>query len=210
MQCRQVHYFLYSYSISVITPYTPLEGLCLILKHNLTQTNYERLRMEAKNRGADIYPSYTRIKEVKKVCQINPELMQHPSAEEFLVPMQACLEHQLFRIVDDELQARMEAYAVDPDNMFFFHFKYGGDGAGDNAEYRSDIDQHSIFASYLVPLELIVVNQRSKKRAHFYVNRMANSWTAVVYLRIAFERETKSKSCCLSECFSKDRKRLKA
>lgn len=46
----------------------PTEALALIIESGLTKNSYQVIRTQAKSRGADIYPSYKRVCEVKVEC----------------------------------------------------------------------------------------------------------------------------------------------
>ena len=161
---------------------------------NLTEAHYNKLRMQALSHGVDLYPPYTLIKEEKSRLVPYLDFFEHPSEGVYQISMQHCVENHVKHIVDDEMIVWINSYAEDPDNEFWFYFKFGSDGAGDNAEYKNgDVDQSKILASYMVPLALMVRNKKSKKSQYFYLNRMANSWTAITYLRIAFEKENMGK-----------------
>lgn len=51
-----------------VVSYTPEEALALILDANLSREAYQKIRMGAKRRGADIYPSWKRVQKAKKRC----------------------------------------------------------------------------------------------------------------------------------------------
>ena len=173
------------------TMYTPLEALALFLKCDLTEQQYQMLRMGALGQGADIYPPLYKVQEEKKKCV--PEGIENPNRGEYLVSMQNCLHHKLSRMLEDEqLLALIEDYGRDPNNEFFFQDKYGSDGFSGNAQYHSDdeIDQSNVYASHLVGVHLRVENKLSGKSNFLWINPNANSWTAITYLRLAFEKET--------------------
>jgi len=51
-----------------VTPYTPEDALAFILNTGMSKDMYIQTRLGAKQRDAGIYPSYEKIKEVKKQC----------------------------------------------------------------------------------------------------------------------------------------------
>ena len=105
--------------------------------------------MDLKDRGVDILPPYTHVDIEKKKClPSNGENMFSRKSGELIVPMRDVVYHQIEGICDPEIRARMQEYRKDKNNVFTFCHKYGGDTAGSNAQYRSDIDQSHIFASY--------------------------------------------------------------
>ena len=165
----------------------------LFFKNNMTEEQYHSVHMSAIGQNADIYPPLYRIQEQKKAMM--PDGLEHPKSGEYLIPKQNVLNHRLSTMFEDqELLGKLRAFARDPNNRFLFIFKEGADGASGNSQYsNSEVDQSTIFASYMVPLMLKVENVVSKKANYLYVNRMANSWTAIIYLRLCFEKETKRK-----------------
>lgn len=57
-------------NINIITPYTPREALAYMLDTDISKASYHFTRMQAKMRGADLYPSYDKVKEAKRECYI--------------------------------------------------------------------------------------------------------------------------------------------
>ena len=163
-----------------------------MLKNKWTDAEYESIRAGAKERGAELYPPLYLLKWSKAKCQVDKNKIHHPSEEVFWVSTQDCLEHHLEKIVNQEVQKWLDLFAEDPDNFFQFIYKYGMDGARTGSQYKSDIDQHSILASYMTPLALKVRNKKNGKSKFLWINNNANSWTSVCYLRLAFERESRS------------------
>lgn len=51
-----------------ITPYTPREALAYMLDTDMSKASFHLTRMQAKSRGADLYPSYDKVKEAKRKC----------------------------------------------------------------------------------------------------------------------------------------------
>ena len=155
----------------------------------MTEQQYIMMQQDLKGRNCNVFPPYYKINELKK--KLMPDGITHPKPGTFEIPMQQCLNNLMEGIIDDQIRAKIEQFALDPDNEFQAIFKTGADGASGLAQHsRSSIDQKTIFASFLVPLMIKVKNSRTKKSNYLYLNRMANSWTAVCYLRLAFEQET--------------------
>ena len=172
--------------------YPVTEALALFLKCNLTEEQYQMLRMGAIGQGADIYPPLYKLQEEKKKCV--PEGIESVRNGEYSVPIHNCLHHKMSRMFEDEeFAAAIEDFGRDPNNVIVCTYKAGADAASDNPQYQSDndVDQSTIYASYLVLVSIIVENKESKKKTHLWLNQNANSWTAVTYLRLAFEKETK-------------------
>ena len=155
----------------------------------MTEQQYIMMQQDLKLRNSDVFPPYWQINKIKK--ELMPDGISNPKLGTFQIPMQSALNNLLDGIIDSDVREKIEAFALDPDNIFEAIFKAGADGASGNAQHsRSEIDQKTIFASFLVPLMIKVKNVKTKKCNYLYLNQMANSWTAVCYLRLAFESET--------------------
>ena len=104
---------------------SPAQALAMIIKMNLTAQNYQQLRLKAIDQGADIYPSYKRVKKHKKLCV--PQGIKY-KADEVVVSIDKVLDHQLKKILDlnpeivDEIHNLKRQY---PGIEFKFYFKYG-------------------------------------------------------------------------------------
>ena len=170
------------------------------------------LRTGAKAQGANIYPPLYKIQEEKKKCVPDPQEIENPRNGEYLVSTQTCLHHKMSRMFEDEeLAARFERYGKDPNNVIVCTYKQGADAASDNPQYQSDndVDQSTIYASYLVLVCIVAENKNTGKKIHLYCNQNANSWTAVTYLRLAHEKETKGISIFYNVGYLKSAKSIK-
>lgn len=79
-----------------IRPYSHEEALGLIVDLGLTKEDYITMRLGAKERGADIYPSYHVIQEAKSKCYpINIKI----SENEAVVPLKDIVMHTTQRLV---------------------------------------------------------------------------------------------------------------
>ena len=47
---------------------TPAKALARLLELNLTQDSYMKIRKDAIDAGADIWPAYTEVQKMKKLC----------------------------------------------------------------------------------------------------------------------------------------------
>ncbi|CAL1671818.1 unnamed protein product [Lasius platythorax] len=57
-----------SKSITNVIAYTPAEALALMIETSLTKNSYQVTQTQANSRGANIYPSYKRVREAKAEC----------------------------------------------------------------------------------------------------------------------------------------------
>ena len=100
------------------------KALARVLELNLTQDSYLKLRKDAIDSGADIWPPYTQVQALKKLCLPRDILYKD---DEVVVTLQDTVNHQLVKICDlnpdmvEEIQALVEKGA-----KIVFYYKYGG------------------------------------------------------------------------------------
>lgn len=115
-----------------ITPYTEDEALAFIIDTRMTKDSYHKTRLGAKQRGANIYPSYDRIRLAKEKCY--PESIEI-SEDKASVSLQPLLDHTLSRLCktfefDNNINFE-EVYSE-----FNFLCKWGCDGSSGHSEYH--------------------------------------------------------------------------
>ena len=104
---------------------SPAKALAMIIQMNLTTRNYQKLRNQAIEQGADIYPSYRQIKKMKRLC--TPSNIQYKS-DEVVVSIESTLKHQASRLLklNPEIKEEMDNLkSIFPDVKFKFLYKYG-------------------------------------------------------------------------------------
>lgn len=79
-----------------IVPYSDIEALALMIDANLSKSQYLKMRKSAKQRNANLYPSYNKVLLAKQNCypdgiKITETLME--------IPLQALLDHTCLRII---------------------------------------------------------------------------------------------------------------
>lgn len=163
-----------------VTPFSPEEALSLLIEAKLTKKSYCTLRMAAKNKGADIYPSYQKLIEAKKLAYPKNVSATEVSSE---VPLQDLLHHTTSRII--------ETLGDNIEGKYTLICKWGFDGSSGQSEYKqgwegdeSKQDQ-SIFVSSMVPLKL--VNDNSA----IWENPRPSSTRLCRPIRLQFIKETK-------------------
>ena len=84
---------------NIITPYTPREALAYMLDTDMSKASYHLTRMQAKSRGADLYPPHDKVREAKREC--------YPSTDSIIITdtkceirLQALLDHTINRIIE--------------------------------------------------------------------------------------------------------------
>lgn len=60
--------FEVSENTSTVKSYSPEEALAFICKNNFSKAQYMDIRLNTLQNGADMYPAYNRILEVKSMC----------------------------------------------------------------------------------------------------------------------------------------------
>ncbi|CAH0547076.1 unnamed protein product [Brassicogethes aeneus] len=113
-----------------IIPYTLKEALALIIDHGLSKDAYLKLRKGAKERNANIYPSYDKVKEAKKECYPQERTFNEASAD---VKLQSLLDHTTNRIV--KLQSPV-LHTIQNMSDLELISKWGFDGSSNHPSYK--------------------------------------------------------------------------
>lgn len=143
-----------NYSDSKPIPYSNEEALAFLIDNDLTKTQYVNIRLGAKNRNCDIYPSYEKIMEAKQACY---PLNMHISEYRCEIPLQNLLDHTASRISAissiEKLQENMDNFEI--------IYKWGCDGSSGHSQYKqkfgpsapSSTSDSDLFLFSLVPLQ---------------------------------------------------------
>lgn len=148
-----------------LRPYSPNEALSLIVDLGLTKEDYLTMRLGAKERGANIYPSYHQIAEAKKQCY--PSFMSI-TENEAVVSLQDLLDLTVQRLVQVQSDVIIQNLSDDCDTISVF-YKWGLDGSGGHSIYKQNFSNNSDYAdsniilSTIVPLEISVQDGIGKK-----------------------------------------------
>ncbi|KAL4104515.1 hypothetical protein QTP88_019810 [Uroleucon formosanum] len=138
----------YNNRLSVVKSYTADEVLALIIDAKLTKFSYSMLKKGSKQRKADIYPSYNKIKESKIKCYPdNYEVNEYGAS----IPLQNLVNHTAKRL--------LESLIISDQNLNEFknlhlHFKWGCDGSSGHSEY------HQKFIETKVESETVSINEK--------------------------------------------------
>ena len=145
-----------------IRSYSPDEALSLIVDLGLTKEDYLTMRLGAKERGANIYPSYQKIAEEKKKCY--PSNI-NVTETEATVPLQDLLDLTVKRLV--QVQSEVIAQNILHKDILEVFYKWGLDGSGgiykQNFSNNSEYADSNIILCTIVPLEVSVKVGNSKK-----------------------------------------------
>lgn len=144
----------------IIRPFTKEEALAFFINHRLSKEQYKSIRLELKEHGAELLPSYEKVFEAKKSAV--PEGISI-SKSEASVPFQNLLDHSASRIIkvkESEIVRKMKE-----ENVSVIHARLvvnaGCDGTSNQQVYcyaprenESNFNSGSIFASTMTPLTL--------------------------------------------------------
>lgn len=158
-----------------LRPYSPEEALGLIVDLGLTKEDYITMRLGAKERGADIYPSYHVIQEAKKKCYpVNIKI----SENEAVVPLNDLFIHTTQRLVQVQANVILQNISEDCDTIEVY-YKWGIDGSGGHSIYKQNFANNSeyvdsnIILCTIVPLQMCESNKNDMKI--FWKNRAPSS-----------------------------------
>ncbi|XP_036148284.1 uncharacterized protein LOC118647442 [Monomorium pharaonis] len=168
--------------------YSEDQALSLLIRGKLTKSQYNLIRLGAKEMGSDLYPSYKRILEAKKQCYPNGITVTDDSAE---VSLQSLLNHTASRLLQT-CETVLISLGTSVQKLELI-VKWGFDGSSGQSQYKQNASSglkssdHNLFATWLVPLQL---------RYTFPNGNMAILWSnprSVRYsrpLRFQFLKET--------------------
>lgn len=139
-----------------IEKYSEDEGLALLIRNRLSKRTYCDIQKGGKQRGANIYPSYSQILSAKERCYPAESSIKvtESSAE---ISLQALLDLTVQRILQSMRQSSTQCEEIQNITMIS---KWGFDGSGGQAKYKqvfrdgTDSDAQ-MFLTCLVPLQLI-------------------------------------------------------
>lgn len=122
-----------SQNVTNIISYTPAEALGLMIDSGLMKNLYQVIRTQAKSRGADIYPSYKRIREAKAECY-PPKESIHITETISEIELQALLDLTVRRII--QLQSEVLQHAQSMLHNLHLISKWGCDGNSGHSLYK--------------------------------------------------------------------------
>lgn len=133
------------------------------------------MRLGAKKRGADIYPSYHVIQEAKRKCYpVNIKI----SENEAVVPLKDLFIHTTQRLVQVQANVILQNISEDCDTIEVY-YKWGIDGSGGHSIYKQNFSNNSEYADSniilctIVPLQMCESNEKNIKI--FWKNRAPSS-----------------------------------
>lgn len=113
-------------SSSCSRSYSPEEALALMVDLGLTKEGFIMMRLGAKERGADIYPSYYIIAKAKEMFYtVNIKINEN----EAIVSVQDLLNHTVQRLSEIQADVILQNISYDRDTIEVY-YKWGLDGSG--------------------------------------------------------------------------------
>lgn len=148
-------------TIPSIIKKTPKEALSFIIDNSITKNIYINMRLESKSSGADIWPSYDAVRNVKALCRPEKEtILINENVVE--VKLQNLLNHTAKRILN--LQAEVVVHTARQYNCTEIEAvltcSWGFDGSTGHSTYQqkykesANISDESLFVTTLIPLRL--------------------------------------------------------
>lgn len=139
-----------------VLPYSSNESLALLIDGKLTRSQYELIQTQAKQRCANIYPSYAKVLEAKKSCYPADIEITEQGVK---IPLQSLTNKTAERLVES---CDREKFAnMGKSNTLTMITKWGMDGASGQSSYKQIFNDGpgsksdaSVFMVSMVPLQL--------------------------------------------------------
>lgn len=149
-----------------VIPKSPEEALAFLLDNRLSKEVYVNMRLASKSSGADIWPIYNHVREVKAHCRPSKEDITI-SETEATVSLQSILRHTADRVVQLQKDVIIEAAHNSNSKVLeaVFIFSWGFDGTTGHSSYQqrfasekvdctTHITDESLFVTTCNPLRL--------------------------------------------------------
>lgn len=177
--------------IPLIKPYSSREALGLMLDMNISRNSYQTMRNQAKTRGANIYPSYKKVREAKIECYPAEHKMKI-SEQSCEVELQALLDLTTTRILELQEDVIKTIEKKNLENLELIS-KWGFDGSS-QSQYKQkiqgeDFSDKDLLMTTLVPLQLRYVDTTGKI-VILWQNPRPSSTRFCRPIRIQFVKET--------------------
>jgi len=165
-----------------ITPYTEDEALAYMMDCKLTKENYIHTRKGAIQRGADLYPPYSRVLEAKRRCYPENMTITETSAS---VLLQSLLDHTAERICD------MICFNYnEKESDAIFIFKWGCDGSSGRSEYNQKFQAESASDSYLFLISAVPLKLQTTNNVLLWKNPKPSSIRYCRPIKFEYQKET--------------------
>jgi len=162
--------------------YSPERALALLIDASLSKHDYSVLRQLSKEMGSDIFLTYDKVLEQKKLCYPDNIDISEISVT---VKLQVLLDHTAERI----FLAKPESDFDSLGHKFILVSKWGCDGSSGHSEYKQSFENEgatdaNMFIISLVPLRMTGTNSL------FWENSQPSSTRLCRPIRFTFVKET--------------------
>lgn len=144
----------------IVHQLTNERALALIVDARLSKNQYQQLRNTAKENNADLYPSYNKVREAKKLCY--PEKIT-ASENSVCVELQSLLDHTTCRLLSALDLKNLKINSLE----LVLVWKWGMDGSSGQKEYKQafhgNFSDSNLLLTCLVPLELSTTNRKNER-----------------------------------------------
>lgn len=170
-----------SFEKNKITPYSE-EALAFLINTRMTKDSYNTTRLGAKQRGANIYPSFDKVRSAKLRCYPDGIKVSEVDAS---IPLQHLLDHTINKLLQT-LDYNFINHYDEIDKEINFICKWGCDGSSGYNEYHQCFSndneaEHnrksdaSVFLFSLVPLRLTANNKKNNEQIILWENPKPSS-----------------------------------
>lgn len=174
-----------------MVPYTPDEALALIADLKLTKHQYKHLQKSAKDRNANIYPTYDSILEAKKRCY--PPRSSITATETLCeIELQQLLDYTTQRI--SVAQGDIFDFRCENDDALECTWKWGADGSGGHSRYKQNFlvnasaSDSDILLTCIMPLE--IKKKSETESTTIWINSRTSSPRYCRPVRFEFTKES--------------------
>lgn len=171
--------------------YTPEEALALYVDGHYTKKSYILMQSGAKERNANIYPSYNLIKKAKEDCYPDEEFISISDITGE-VRLQALVNHTTQRLVLLQKDV-LEQNISELKNGITLFYKWGCDGSAGHSTYKQKFTSEGSEArtdSYLFAVCLVPIRLQNNKKQILWNNPRPSSTRFCRPIKILFEKET--------------------
>lgn len=171
------------------TTYTADEALALIIDADLGKEQYQHIQMQAKQKGANIYPPYNLVLEAKRKVYPPNLIITDLTAK---IPLQDLLNHTISRLV--LVQAEVFERVSNITTHVDVFYKWGLDGSGGHSIYKQNFSNNSeytdshIILCTIVPLE--ISNQDTNGKTIYWKNLSPSSTRYCRPISFKLKKET--------------------
>lgn len=172
--------------------YSKEEALALYINGKFTKSSYSEMRQGAKERNADIYPSYNKIKEAKVECYPPSKFVKisETSAE---IALQALLDHTATRILIS-IRDKISASHTKFQNGFILYCKWGLDGSSGHSTFKqkwsNSSDSTTPNDGCLVGVCLVPLLLKANSNLEVWKNDVPGSTRYCRPIKLIFAKET--------------------